>query len=81
MQRSEEVVKGMMPLEVNIRSVYALRSCGVGRRGLEKFCGMMNMPTPMTVKNLTNAAKDVALKSMKDATNEAKKERHKCGGF
>ena len=80
MQRSEEVVKGMMPLEVNIRSVYALRSCGVGRTGLEKFCGMMNMPTPMTVKNynvisknLTNAAKDVALKSMKDATNEAKK--------
>ena len=32
-QRSEEVVKGMMPLEVNIRSVYALRSCGVGRTG------------------------------------------------
>ena len=47
--------------------------------GLEKFCGMMNMPTPMAVKNynaisknLTNAAKDVALKLMKDATNEAK---------
>ena len=42
---------------------------------------MMNMPTATTVKNYnaitkhltTIAAKDVALKSMKDATNEARK--------
>ena len=36
-QRSEEIVKGMKHLEVNIRSVYALRSCGVGRTGLDKI--------------------------------------------
>ena len=78
--------KGMKPFEVNIRSVYALRSTGVGHTGLEKFCGMMNMPPPMTVgnynkisDNLKDAAKEVAIKSMKDAAIEAKKYQEGIG--
>ena len=61
----------MKLLEVNIRTVYAFRSCGVGYTGLEKFCCMMNMPAPMTVMNYNNisnrlrdAAKIVAENSM-----------------
>ena len=30
--------------EVNLRTVYAMRNCGVGHRGLEKFVCLMNMP-------------------------------------
>ena len=33
-------------MEVNVRSIYAIR-CGVGHRGLQKFCGIMNMPPPL----------------------------------
>ena len=50
-QPLDEETKGMKPFEVNIRSVYAFRSCGVGHTGIEKFCGMMNMPSPMTGVN------------------------------
>ena len=46
-----EETKGMKPFEVNIRSVYAFRSCDVGLNGIEKFCGMTNMPSPMTGVN------------------------------
>ena len=74
-----ECSKGMKPFEVNIRTVYALRSCSVGHTGLGKFCCMMNMPAPMTVMNYNNisnrlrdAAKIVAENSMKDAVVEAK---------
>ena len=69
----------MKPFEVNIRTVSAFRSCGVGYTGLEKFCCMMNMPAPMTVMNynisnrLRDAAKIVTENSMKDAVVEAKK--------
>ena len=70
--------KDMKPFEMNIRTVYAFRSCGVGYTGLEKFCFMMNMPAPMTVMNYYNisnrsrdAAKIVAENSMRDAVVEA----------
>ena len=46
---------------------------------LEKLCGMLNMPKPMTVKNFNNistvlrdAAKVVAEKSMNAAANDLK---------
>ena len=45
---------GTKPFQVNIRTVYAFRSCGVGHTGLEKFCCMMNMPAPMIVMNDNN---------------------------
>ena len=78
-QLVDEETKGMKPFEVNIRSVYAFRSCGVGHIGIEKFCGMMNMPSPMTGVNyakipcnIRDAVKIVAEKSIKDAVEEAK---------
>ena len=33
-------------MEVNVRSIYAMR-CGVGHQGLQKLCGIMNMPPPV----------------------------------
>ena len=78
-QPLDEETREMKPFEVNIRSVYAFRSCGVGHTGIEKFCGMMNMPSPMTGVNyakmscnIRDAVKIVAEKSMKDAVEEAK---------
>ena len=38
-------------MEVNMRSVYAMRRIGVGHKGLVKFCGTMNMPPPVAAKN------------------------------
>ena len=38
-------------MEVNVRSVYAMRRCGVGHQGLQKFCGIMNMPPPVARKH------------------------------
>ena len=71
----------MKPYEVNIRVVYSLHSCGLGHTGLEKLCCML-MPAPMIVTNynkisntLRDAAKIVAVKSMKDAVVDAKKYR------
>ena len=33
----------MRNFEVNVRTVYAMRNCGVGHTGLEKFGGLMNI--------------------------------------
>ena len=58
--------------------MYALRSCGQGHSALERFCGMMNMPQPITKKNysqlsskLKDGAKFIAEGSMMVAANEA----------
>ena len=69
--------KGMKPFEVNTRMVYALRTCGLGHKGLEKMCCIMNMPKPMTITNfdkisnkVRDAAKDIAEVSMNASAAE-----------
>ena len=69
--------KGMKPFEINIRAVYGMRAIGADHASLEKFCGFLNMPKPMTAKNFINisnnlrdAAKVVAQRSMMTAVNE-----------
>ena len=42
---------GMQSFDVNLRSVYTFRRCGVGHRGIQTFCGMINIPPPMARKN------------------------------
>ena len=77
---------GGQAFDVNYRSVYAMRACGLGLSGLEKCCGMMNMPQPLT-KNLyhavstklKDAAKVIAEGSMSAAVIEAVKEESKTG--
>ena len=68
--------KGGKPMEINYRAVYAARTVGHGYSGLEKFCGMLNLPRPMTVKNfnaisltLGESAREVAETSMNKAAN------------
>ena len=75
--KKEEVRKGMNPHDINYRAVNAARTVGQGYAGLEKFCGMLNLPEPMTNNNfdlISNifsvAAKEVAEKRMLDAANE-----------
>ena len=69
-----------------MRSVYAMRSCGLGHSSLEKFCGMMNMPQPVTKKNfaaiskkLKEGAKAIAEESMTSAVNDAKEKEGNSG--
>ena len=71
---------GQHPLEVNCRAVYACRTIRAGYAGLEKVCGMMNMPRPMTEKNfdkislvLGSSAQAVAESSMSATAVELRK--------
>lgn len=74
--------QGLNPYDINIRAVYGMRSVGLDHSGLDKFCGMLNMPKPMTIKNFNNissnlrdAAKVVAEKTMVDAIDELRTDR------
>ena len=61
-------------MEVNLRSVYATRRCGVGHKGLQKLCGVMNLPPPVTRKNydnLSNKLGEVVEKVAKTSMIEA----------
>lgn len=67
-------VQGAKPFEINFRAVYAARTIGQGYSGLERFCGMMNLPRPPVVKNfdkishaLGESAREVAETSMNKA--------------
>ena len=71
--------RGSKTFDINMRSVYAMRTCGLGHNALEKFCGMMNMPQPFAkpsytalTKKLKKAAQITAEKSMSAAANDAK---------
>ena len=66
-------------MEINIRSVLALRNLGIGYDGLDNFCTQMNMPKPMTKSNyqkIINSLHEnymkVAESSMKHAAEELK---------
>ena len=65
--------------DINTRAVYAMRHCGVGLSGLAKFCGLLNMPPPITQhsydninKNLEVAAENIAKESMKSTVEDVK---------
>ena len=69
----------MKAFDVNMRSVYATRSCRPGYNALERFCGLMNVPPPVTPNNhhalankLKDAARTVAEASMSASADEAK---------
>ena len=70
--------RGSKNFDINMRSVYAMRTSGLGHSALEKFCGMVNMPQPVakpsctavTIK-LKKAAQITAEKSMSVAANDA----------
>ena len=73
---SERCGKGF---EVNRRMVYAMRACGQGFTGVERFATFLNMPKPMTANNyekISNkskeAVKNIAEKTMYDAATEIK---------
>ena len=65
--------------DCNRRSVLAARSIGRGHSGLRRFCGVMNLPKPVSKaafqrhqKHLYTAAKSVAEASMQQAVAEVK---------
>ena len=69
----------MNAFDVNMRIVYAMRSCGLGYNAHERLCGLMNVPPPVTPKNhhalankLKDGARTVAEASMLASADEAK---------
>eukprot|EP00795_Rhopilema_esculentum_P017295 gene17295-8873_t len=77
---SKKLDKGKF--EVNTRSVMACNSLKGGRKILSNFCGMMNLPSPLTsasyarqLKSSAKISREVAEKQMKDAANRLKKIR------
>ena len=72
--------------EVNRRVIYAMRSCGQGYAGIQKFTMLMNMPKPMTANNydkmtnnIRNAAQLVAQETMQEAANEVRNKSEGSG--
>ena len=71
---------GKKPFDVNIRSVIAMREIGKGHTALKTFCGLMNIPAPMTQKTYLETQKHVSSKyieaaevNMKSAADEVRK--------
>ena len=65
--------------QCNRRSVLAARAIGCGHAGLQKFCGLMNLPPPVQLsafqrhqRALCKAAKSVACTSMNKAAEEVR---------
>ena len=52
-------IQGAKPMEINYRAVYAARTVGQGYSGLEKLCGMLNLPRPMTCKNFDTISRNL----------------------
>ena len=80
---SKRVGNNEKAMEVNIRSVYAMRRCGVGHKGLQKFCGVMNMPPPVARKNYDKLSDKVGVaveKVAKTAMIQAALEVKECDG-
>ena len=53
---SEKCGKGF---EVNCRMVYAMRACGQGFAGVERFATFLNMPKPMTTNNYEKISRKI----------------------
>ena len=73
----------LSPFEVNTRFMIAMRMLGKGLKGMQTFCGNMNMTAPMkqnTYTNLLNKIKEavdlVAENSMKTAAEEISQTQH-----
>ena len=66
--------RGANPFDVNLRAIMAFREIGKGHKGLQTFCGYMNMPPPMAYERVKSrlhpAHVDVARQNMKDAAEE-----------
>jgi hypothetical protein len=73
--------KGQSPYEVNLVSIVAFREIGVGYDGIKNFCGVMNMPHPMSKTAFQKLSKtvhinyvNVANESMRQAALEVRKD-------
>ena len=62
------------PFEVNFRAVYGIRTIGGDHTNLEKLCGLLNMPKPMTVNKISNVLRDAAKVVAEESMNAAAKD-------
>ena len=58
--------------DVNRRSVLAMRRIGRGHAGLRKFCGVMNLPPPVTERSFIKHQKAIALAASTVADHSTK---------
>ena len=62
---SDNYHKHRKPYDVNVRSVYASQSIGVGRAGLEKLCAAFDLPAPVSKTPYNVIMKNIVEKSCK----------------
>ena len=57
--------------DINNRTICAIRVLGHGHTAIEKFTLLMNMPKPMTLKNVAKITTKIKnIEAMSDAANE-----------
>ena len=78
--KNKNIKSGSRAVKINIMSVYGMRRYGVGHKGLQTFCGVLNIPPPMAGNTydvlseiICNVAMKVAKASMIHAASELKK--------
>ena len=81
LEEDEKDKGGGKHMEINLHSVYGMRSIGAGHASLGKLCCHLNMPEPMKCKNydklsntLRDAVKIIAERSMVDVVEELRGE-------
>ena len=58
--------------DVNMRTVYGSQTTGLGRTGLSKLCGVMDLPAPVTRKAFNNISKVITEKALEKVEEEMK---------
>ena len=53
--------------DINIRSVYAATTVGIGRKGMQKICGIFDLPKPISSKPYNVLLKTLSEKSVGEA--------------
>ena len=73
--------------DINRRIIYAMRNIGQGHASIKKFTALMNMPSPMTVKNydqsvktMTKVVVEVAEQTMAEAAHDLKSSKGQHSG-
>lgn len=63
--------------EVNLRSAYAMRGVGMGYSSLELFCGLMDLPSPVSrksyngyIRKIESSSQKIALESKSNAAQQ-----------
>ena len=64
---TDKVRRHRKAYDINIRSVYAATTVGIGRKGMQKICGIFDLPKPISSKPYNVLLKTLSEKSVGEA--------------